>query len=167
MSQTTKQSKTSAKASSKKQVVIDEAIIRQMIAGQVPLSENIIREDPDIPEDTQGTYLSEETTKQTLPAEKPQFNLSQVSGTTSESRRKRILLPDFEQTFFAPVNYRYRAAIYVSAETKRKALEIVRKIGGERTTFTAFVENMLRFVFDIYREEINRIYQERNTKTLL
>ena len=71
MDQSSKQSKTSAKTSNKKQVIIDETIVRQMIAGQVPLSGNIIRERPDIPEDTPETDLPEETTKQTLPVEKP------------------------------------------------------------------------------------------------
>lgn len=162
MSQITKQPKTSAKTSSKKQVIIDEAIVRQMIAGQVPPSGNIIQEDPDIPEDTPAADITE----QTLPAEQLQSDLSQMSGTTSEPRRKRILLPDFEQTFFAPVNYRYRAAIYVSAETKRKVLEVLHMLGNDRTRLTALVDNMLRFVLDTYSEELNYLHKKKNYRRL-
>jgi hypothetical protein len=57
------------------QAIIDETIVRQMIAGQVPLSGNIIREDPETPEDTPEADIA----KQPLPAEKLQSNLSQVS----------------------------------------------------------------------------------------
>ena len=35
-------------------------------------------------------------------------------------QRKKITLPDFERTFFAPVDCRNRSAIYVSAQTKCK-----------------------------------------------
>lgn len=63
--------------------------------------------------------------------------------------------------------YIFGGALYVSLETKRKILEVVKKIGGERMTATSYVEQILRQHLDLYKEEINRIYKERSTKDLL
>ena len=48
-----------------------------------------------------------------------------------------------------------------------KVLEVVRKVGDEHTTATSYVENILRHHLDLYKDEINRLYQERNPQDLL
>ena len=81
-----------------------------------------------------------------------------------KSRRRRTAVPDFEQTF---MEIRQRAALYVSIGTKRKILEVVKKIGGEYMTATSYVENILRQHLELYKDDINRIHKEQNTKELL
>ena len=81
-------------------------------------------------------------------------------------RRKKIPLPDFERTFFAPVNCRNRSAIYVSAQTKRKVSEILHLLGNESTRLTALVDNMLRFVIGIYSDELNYLHEKKNNRRL-
>ena len=44
-------------------------------------------------------------------------------------RRKKIPLPDFERTFFAPADCRNRSAIYISAATKYKVSAILHLLG--------------------------------------
>lgn len=85
----------------------------------------------------------------------------------AEARRKRMAIPDFEETFLIPCDIRNRSALYVSGDTKRKILEIARRLGTDRMTATSYVENILRHHLSLYKEEINRLYQERNTDTLL
>lgn len=82
-------------------------------------------------------------------------------------RRRRILLPDFERRFMARTEIRFRAAIYVDAETKRKILDVVRKIGPDRMTATSYADNILRWHLETYREEINRLHNDRNSRELL
>ena len=84
-----------------------------------------------------------------------------------KSRRRRIAVPDFEQTFMNLMEIRQRAALYVSIGTKRKILEVVKKIGGEYMTATSYVENILRQHLELYKDDINRIHKEQNTKELL
>lgn len=47
-----------------------------------------------------------------------------------------IVTGDFDRMFLQPRSIRARSALYVSSETKRKILEVVKKIGGERMTAT-------------------------------
>ena len=60
------------------------------------------------------------------------------------------------------VDYDLRASLYVSAPTKRKILEVLKKIGGERLTATSYVDNILRHHLEMFRDEINCIHQEQN-----
>nr|WP_106633813.1 DUF3408 domain-containing protein [Alistipes sp. Marseille-P5061] len=73
---------------------------------------------------------------------------------------------EFERIFMTPLTIRARSAIYVSGATKQKILEIVRKVGGERMTVTSYAEHILRQHLAQYKEEINRIYEERGKKEL-
>lgn len=88
-------------------------------------------------------------------------------GDTTAARRRRSTIPDFEENFLSLVDIPYRASIYVSADTKRKVLEVVKKIGRERMTLTSYVENILRHHLELYKEEINRLHKERNSNNIL
>ena len=60
--------------------------------------------------------------------------------------RKKLTLPDFARTFFAPADCRNRSASYVNAQTKRNVSAILRLPGDDTTRLTALADNMLRFV---------------------
>lgn len=95
-----------------KKTVIDEELVRRAI-GNTP---SILDADPP-PFDERIIKTVEDSDEAPQAAE----------------RRRRILLPDFERRFMARTEIRFRAAIYVDAETKRKILDVVRKIGPDRT----------------------------------
>ena len=82
-------------------------------------------------------------------------------------RRRSMKLPDYKKTFLVRVDYDLRASLYVSAPTKRKILEVLKKIGGERLTATSYVDNILRHHLEIFRDEINRIHQEQNYHNII
>jgi hypothetical protein len=93
-----------------KKTVIDEELVRRAI-GNTP---SILDADPP-PFDERIIKTVEDSDEAPQAAE----------------RRRRILLPDFERRFMARTEIRFRAAIYVDAETKRKILDVVRKIGPD------------------------------------
>ena len=98
-------------------------------------------------------------------AEKTDVDIQTTTGKESAGfRRKKIALPDFERTFFAPVNCRNRSAIYVSAQTKRKVSEILHLLGDDTTRLTALADNMLRFVIAIYSDELNYLHEKKNNR---
>ena len=76
--------------------------------------------------------------------------------------RRSMTLPDYKKTFLVRVDYDLRASLHVSAPTKRKILEVLKKIGGERLTATSYVDNILRHHLEMFRDEINCIHQEQN-----
>ena len=140
----------------KSKVEVDEALMRKMIAGEVPLSTNVMRE-------VQEAERKTEDRVNTAARE-----ITQQPTTAPEARRRRMAaIPDFEQTFMTLMEIRQRAALYVSIGTKRKILEVVKKIGGEYMTATSYVENILRQHLELYKDDINRIHKEQNTKELL
>ena len=78
-----------------------------------------------------------------------------------------IVTGDFDRMFLQPRSIRTRPTLYVSSETKRKVLEVVHKVGNQHTTAISYVENIIRHHLDLYKDEINRLYQERNPQDLL
>ena len=143
-------------------IEVDEELMRQMIAGQAPLDSEVVRR---IPEPEEENTDAPEGNTSAPTAEKT--NVDTQTTTVKEPagfRRKKIILPDFERTFFAPVDCRNRSAIYVSAQTKRKVSEILHLLGNESTRLTALVDNMLRFVMDIYSDELNYLHGKKNKR---
>ena len=143
-------------------IEVDEELMRQMIAGQAPLDSKVVRripepeeENTDAPEENTSAPTAEKTDvgTQTTPVKEP-----------SGFRRKKLTLPDFERTFFAPVDCRNRSAIYVSAQTKGKVSAILHLLGDDTTRLTALVDNMLRFVIAIYSDELNYLHEKKNNR---
>ena len=150
-------------------IEVDEELMRQMIAGQASLDSKVVRrisepeeENTDDPEEKTSATAS---VASVAVAEKTDVD-TQTSGVKEPAgfRRKKIILPDFERTFFAPVDCRNRSAIYVSAQTKRKVSEILHLLGNESTRLTALVDNMLRFVMNIYSDELNYLHEKKNSR---
>ena len=150
-------------------IEVDEELMRQMIAGQAPLDSEVVRRIPE-PEE-ENTDAPEGNTSETVSgasaptAEKTDVDTQTTTGKESAGfRRKKLALPDFERMFFAPVDCRNRSAIYVSTRTKHKVSEILHLLGNESTRLTALVDNMLRFVMDIYSGELNYLHEKKNNR---
>lgn len=128
---------------------IDEEEMRRVLGNQGPLLD---------------AYQSSDDPPVKKSAEQPKTGAEEP---ITEIRRRRTALPDFEQAFMNPQDIRNRSAIYVSGDTKRKIFEVVRNIGSDRMTATSYVENIIRHHLSLYKEEINRLYEERKNDTLL
>ena len=139
-----------------------EELMRQMIAGQAPLDSKVVRR---IPEPEEENTDAPEGNTSAPTAEKTNVDTQTTTGKESAGfRRKKIALPDFERTFFAPVDCRNRSAIYVSTQTKCKVSEILHLLGDDTTRLTALADNMLRFVMDIYSDELNYLHEKKNNR---
>ena len=139
-----------------------EELMRQMIAGQAPLDSKVVRR---IPEPEEENTDAPEGNTSAPTAEKTNVDTQTTTGKEPAGfRRKKLSLPDFERTFFAPVDCRNRSAIYVSAQTKHKVSEILHLLGNDNTRLTALVDNMLRFVIGIYSDELNYLHEKKNNR---
>ena len=149
-------------------IEVDEELMRQ-IAGQAPLDSEVVRRIPE-PEEENTDDPEEKTSATASVASAPTAEKTGIDSTASTVkehsgfRRKKLTLPDFERTFFAPVDCRNRSAIYVSTRTKHKVSEILHLLGNESTRLTALVDNMLRFVMDIYSGELNYLHEKKNSR---
>ena len=163
------QTRPATKSSKPPRIEVDEEMVRRMIVGLASLDSKVVRRIPE-PEE-KNTDATEENTSETVSgASAPTTEKTDVDTQTSGVkepagfRRKKLALPDFERTFFAPVDCRNRSAIYVSTHTKHKVSEILHLLGNESTRLTALVDNMLRFVMDIYRDELNYLHEKKNNR---
>ncbi len=161
--------KPTLKSSKRPRIEVDEELMRRMIAGLAPMDSEVVRRIPE-PEE-ENTDAPQENTPNTASgvsvSTAGKIDVASDANPVKELsgfRRKRILLPDFEQTFFASVDCRNRSAIYVSAHTKRKVTEILHLLGNDTTRLTALVDNMLRFVMDIYSDELNYLHEKKNSR---
>ena len=133
------------------------------------MDSKVVRQIPE-PEEEDMDALEENTSETVSGASAPTAEKTDVDTQTTTGkesagfRRKKIALPDFERTFFAPVDCRNRSAIYVSAQTKRKVSEILHLLGNESTRLTALADNILRFVMDIYSDELNYLHEKKNNR---
>ena len=161
--------KLAPKLSKRPRIEVDEEMVRRIIAGLPPLDSKVVRRIPEPEEedtDTPEGNTSETVSGVSAPtAEKTDVGTQTTTGKESAGfRRKKITLPDFERTFFAPVDCRNRSAIYVSAQTKCKVSAILHLLGNDNTRLTALADNMLRFVIGIYRDELNYLHEKKNNR---
>ena len=161
--------KPETKPSKHPRIEVDEEMMRRMITGQAPLDSKVVRRIPEPEEedtDTPEGNTSETVSGVSAPtAEKTDVGTQTTTGKESAGfRRKKLALPDFERMFFAPVDCRNRSAIYVSTQTKCKVSAILHLLGDDTTRLTALADNMLRFVMDIYSDELNYLHEKKNNR---
>ena len=150
-------------------IEVDEELMRQMIAGQAPLDSKVVRRIPE-PEEENTDAPEGKTSATASVASAPTAEKTGIDSTASTVkehsgfRRKKLTLPDFDRSFFSPVDCRNRSAIYVSTRTKHKVSEILHLLGNESTRLTALVDNMLRFVIGIYSDELNYLHEKKNNR---
>ena len=126
--------KLAPKPSKRPRIEVDEEMVRRMIAGLAPLDSPVVRRIPEPEEedtDTPEGNTSETVSGASAPtAEKTDVDIQTTTGKESAGFwRKKIALPDFERTFFAPADCRNRSAIYISAATKYKVSAILHLLG--------------------------------------
>ena len=133
------------------------------------MDSKVVRQIPE-PEEEDMDALEENTSETVSGASAPTAEKTDVDIQTTTGKesagfwRKKIALPDFERTFFAPVNCRNRSAIYVRAPTKGKVSAILHLLGDDSTRLTALVDNMLRFVMSIYSDELNYLHEKNSRR---
>ena len=167
MGKSVQKDKNTFKHSSSKGVEVAENTFREMLRGQELPARDVVQNGPK-QDDAEPTIRNKTVDSKTeLPAPAA-GTIPADSGTTPDRsgfQRKKILLPNFEQTFFRPVKCSdERAAIYVSLETKHKISKILHLLGNERTRLTALVDNMLQFVIGIYSDELNYLHEKKNNR---
>lgn len=167
MGKSVQKDKNTFKHSSSKRVEIDEAALQKMLLGKEFPIGDVAQNDPK-QDDAEPKIRNKTVDSKAEPPAPAAGTIPADSGKTldrSGFQRKKILLPDFEQTFFRPVKCSdERAAIYVSLETKHKISKILHLLGNERTRLTALVDNMLQFVIGIYSDELNYLHEKNNNR---
>lgn len=76
---------------------------------------------------------------------------------------KKKTQEDYKTRFFIRVDFTYRKPLYITAPTHRKLMRIVHLMDDSKATMSSYVENILLDHLEIFKDEINTIYREKNT----
>ena len=141
----------------------------EILAGQLPITTKVTRVIPEqIPSGTATDAIpAEPPSVPEIDTEKIPDETPSVSAAQEPRRRRTPPLSDYERMFLTPVEYGIRATLYVNASTKRKILEILKRIGGERLSATSYVDNILQHHIETFRDDINRLDRKRNFEKLV
>lgn len=81
-------------------------------------------------------------------------------------RRKNQTNIDYPAVFLCRYELKSRQGIYIEKDTNETIKRIVHNIGDERLTVSGFIENVLRHHFELYKDEINDMYESKFSKPI-
>ena len=84
---------------------------------------------------------------------------------TPRKKRNSMNL-DYSDTFLARYELASRQGLHLEKETIATIKRIIYSIGDERLTVSGFVENVLRHHFEFYKDEVNRLHEEKLQKPI-
>lgn len=102
----------------------------------------------------------------------PEDNLQQEAVADNkpkerERRNKRSGISlNYIDTFLSRYELSSRQGLHLEKETIATIKRIIHSIGDERLTVSGFVENVLKHHFETYKEEVNRLYDEKLRKPI-
>ena len=148
----------------KPKIEVDESLVKQVIAGQLPITTKVTRVIPEqIPSGTATDAIpAEPPSVPEIDTEKIPDETPSVPAAQEPRRRRTPPLSDYERMFLTPVEYGIRATLYVNASTKRKILEILKRLDS-----TSYVVNILQHHIENFRDDINRLDRKRNFEKLV
>lgn len=101
------------------------------------------------------------------PADVSSMKTAEAADTSPEVRRRKVTLPDYESTFLKSKTVRHRMTVSISENTKKKLSAVVQYLGTLDLSISGLVENILSHHLDLYRDEINRLYRNRQNREIL
>ncbi len=96
-----------------------------------------------------------EPSRPSQPAEKPTEPLS-ISAKRISQKQRKASLEEYKNSFLNPPKITDRKTVYLSAETRDRLDEIVRRLGERGSSVSGFIENMAREHLDTYHDEIEQ-----------
>lgn len=81
------------------------------------------------------------------------------SLTKAPEKRKRKQQADYQSLFFTRVDFTHRKPLYITATTHRRLMRIVHLMDESKATIGSYVENIILHHLDMFKEDIDTIYQ--------
>jgi hypothetical protein len=107
-----------------------------------------------VPEEAEATAQDLQTPQEAAPLAKP----------TRKQRKEAH--GDYKETYFKRIDFSNRQPLYITRATHEKLMLIVNVVGGRKATISSYVENILLHHLEHFKEEINRLFDERYSSPL-
>ncbi len=82
-------------------------------------------------------------------------------------KRRRILLPDYADTFLKEATVKRRTTVSINEQTRDVLINVLQHIGPYHLTLGGYIENILRNHIETYRDEINALHRGQRERNLL
>jgi hypothetical protein len=103
-------------------------------------------------------FVSRDTTQQSMPNKPIVDNVETVPDKpirkTLSGKQRKASLEEYQQTFLKVPRITDRKNVFISNPVREQIVDIVRKLGGEKTSVSGFIENLVLNHLEVYREEI-------------
>lgn len=120
--------------------------LQELVAQGIPMKPR----ERESPADTTPTTQSE--------------GVSEIPKPIERTKRKTIPKGDYESLFLEALEFKERRAVYISREKHQQISYILKTIDSGEVTVGAFVEQILDHHLELYREEIDALYELRCKK---
>jgi len=76
---------------------------------------------------------------------------------------------DYQSVFFKDSEEKTRdgKVVYIRKKYHERLMKILQMVGGKEITLFSYLDNILEYHFDLFRDEIREMYQEKNTDDFL
>lgn len=119
-----------------------------------------------------GTTDNVPSTTQPVLSENEKINEQETVSPPNETKKQSVRRKknqnniDYPEVFLCRNELRTRQGIYIEKETNETIKRIVHNIGSERLTVSGFIENVLKHHFELYKDEINNLYESKFSKPI-
>ena len=79
-----------------------------------------------------------------------------ISAKRISQKQRKASLEDYKNNFLNPPKITDRKTVYLSAETRDRLDEIVRRLGERGSSVSGFIENMAKEHLEVYRDDIDQ-----------
>lgn len=146
----------------RKRVDVDEKLLQQMMAGEVPAFLRGNNQNPQSINPEQEPVVE----KQDIDPEMYAPNQEPEKEITKVQKRKRNHQFDFTSTFLKPGEVGAKKQIYVSESVYNKMMGYFYVIGERKINIVNYIDNIIINHMEEYKEEINRLYGNKMRKPL-
>ncbi|GHT36024.1 hypothetical protein AGMMS49574_26940 [Bacteroidia bacterium] len=115
--------------------VPDDFALAYMMGDSIPTSP-VQATMPSVPDEQDNTAVADKTVKKTVPA-----------------KQRKAGLEEYRETFLSVPKITDRKNVFISNSTRELIVGIVRRLGGEKTSVSGFLENLVLHHFGEYGED--------------
>jgi hypothetical protein len=105
-----------------------------------------------------------EKVQETQPEEPEKIVVIQAETSREESKRKRNKMPDYEELFIqeAGITARTGKSVYIRKDHHDRIMKIVQVIGKNQVSLFSYIDNVLKYHFETFQDEITELYNKNN-----
>lgn len=138
---------------------VDVVKMQKLMAKGLPKDYDELKPEGKIPP-PEDPIKEVEPLKVELPKEEP-------STTVERAKRKTVAKVDYETLFMEMKELKDRKAIYISRELHQEIAHILGTIKSGELSVGAYIENIINHHISVYKEDIDSLYESRETITTI